>query len=84
MIKFFRKIRRRLIDEGSLKRYILYAIGEIILLVIGILIAMQLNNWNQNRIRNVEFEMLLDNVEEDLIHNYYYNLPGCSGENLYT
>lgn len=69
MIKFFRKIRRSLIDEGSLKRYIIYAIGEIILVVIGILIAVQLNNWNQERIRNAELEVLLDKVEEDLIHN---------------
>ena len=69
MIKVFRKIRRRLIDEGSLKRYILYAIGEIILVVIGILIAVQLNNWNQERIRNAEIEILLDKVEKDLIHN---------------
>ena len=69
MLKVFRKIRRRLIDEGSLKRYILYAIGEIILVVIGILIAVQLNNWNQERIRNTEIEILLDEVEEDLIHN---------------
>ena len=69
MIKFFRKIRRRLIDEGSLKRYIIYAIGEIILVVIGILIAVQLNNWNQERIKNVELEVLLDKVEEDLAHN---------------
>jgi hypothetical protein len=69
MIKFFRKIRRKLIDEGSLKSYIIYAIGEIILVVIGILIAVQLNNWNQERIRNAELEVLLDKVEEDLIHN---------------
>ena len=69
MIKFFRKIRRKILDEGSLKRYIIYAIGEIILVVIGILIAVQLNNWNQERIRNAELEVLLDKVEEDLIQN---------------
>lgn len=56
-------------DEGNLKRYLIYAIGEIILVVIGILIAVQLNNWNQDRIRDAEFEVLLDKVEEDLIHN---------------
>ena len=69
MIKFFRRIRQKFIDEGSLKRYIFYSIGEIILVVIGILIAVQLNNWNQERIRNAELEVLLDKVEEDLIHN---------------
>lgn len=69
MIKVLRKIKRKLIDEGSLKKYIPYAIGEIILVVIGILIAVQLNNWNQERIRNAELEVLLDKVEEDLTHN---------------
>ncbi|MCB0739163.1 MAG: hypothetical protein KDC92_16755 [Bacteroidetes bacterium] len=69
MIKFFRRIRQRLLDEGSLKRYIIYAIGEIILVVIGILIAVKLNNWNQERIRKDEIENLLDKVEEDLARN---------------
>lgn len=69
MIKFFRRIRQRLLDEGSLKRYIIYAIGEIILVVIGILIAVKLNNWNQERIRKDEIEDLLDKVEEDLARN---------------
>ena len=69
MIKFFRQIWRRLMDKGRLKKSINYAIGEIILVVIGILLAVQLNNWNQERIRNAEIEALLDKVEEDLIHN---------------
>lgn len=43
------KIRKSLIDSGSVRRYILYALGEIILVVIGILIALQINNWNENR-----------------------------------
>ena len=47
MIKFFRKIRQKLIGEGNLKRYLIYAIGEILLVVIGILIALQINNWNE-------------------------------------
>jgi hypothetical protein len=44
MIKFFQKIRRRLIDEGNLQKYLLYAFGEILLVVTGILIALQINN----------------------------------------
>ena len=44
MIKFFRKIRQKLINEGNLKRYLLYAFGEILLVVIGILIALQIND----------------------------------------
>ena len=46
MIKFFRKIRRKLISESKTGTYLKYAIGEIILVVIGILIALQINNWN--------------------------------------
>ena len=47
MLKFFRGIRRKLIDEENLKKYLIYGIGEILLVVIGILIALQINNWNQ-------------------------------------
>ncbi|ASV31975.1 DUF6090 family protein [Maribacter cobaltidurans] len=49
MIKFFRKIRRRLLADNRIGKYLLYAIGEIALVVIGILIAMQLNNWNEHQ-----------------------------------
>jgi mRNA-degrading endonuclease YafQ of YafQ-DinJ toxin-antitoxin module len=49
MIKFFRKIRQNLLSEGKTGKYFKYAIGEIILVVIGILIALQINNWNENR-----------------------------------
>ncbi|MBK7873993.1 MAG: hypothetical protein IPJ74_26755 [Saprospiraceae bacterium] len=49
MLRFFRNIRRRLLDSGSLRKYLVYAVGEIILVVIGILIALQINNWNEGR-----------------------------------
>ncbi|PTM11587.1 MAG: hypothetical protein DA407_01170 [Bacteroidetes bacterium] len=49
MIKFFRKIRQNLIMENKTSKYFKYAIGEIILVVIGILIALSINNWNENR-----------------------------------
>ena len=49
MIKFFRNIRRRLLRKNRFTRYLIYAIGEIILVVIGILIALQINNWNEDR-----------------------------------
>lgn len=59
MLKFFRRIRQRLIREGSLKRYLLYAIGEILLVVIGILLALQINNLNeQSKTRNREQKYL--------------------------
>jgi len=49
MLKFFRKIRQQLVDTGQTKRYLLYAFGEILLVVIGILIALQINNWSEDR-----------------------------------
>ena len=49
MIKFFRNIRQNLIIEGKTYKYLKYAIGEIVLVVIGILIALQINNWNEDR-----------------------------------
>ncbi|WP_296700918.1 hypothetical protein [Algoriphagus sp.] len=51
MIKFFRKIRQNLIQENRLSKYLIYALGEIVLVVIGILIALALNNANLNRIQ---------------------------------
>jgi hypothetical protein len=59
MIKFFRKIRQKLLMENKTGKYFKYAIGEIFLVVIGILIALQINNWNSDRINsNVEIEYL--------------------------
>lgn len=52
MIKFFRNIRQKLLAEGKTSRYLKYAIGEIALVIIGILVALQVSNWNAGRIRN--------------------------------
>ena len=61
MIKFFRKIRQNLLMENKTGTYFKYAIGEIILVVIGILIALQINNWNENRkLQNEELNLLLE------------------------
>lgn len=53
MIKFFRSFRKRLLTENKFNKYLLYAVGEIILVVIGILIALQINNLNEQRKQNV-------------------------------
>ncbi|MCK0180647.1 DUF6090 family protein [Flavobacteriaceae bacterium S0862] len=59
MIKFFRKIRYDLMEKNKTGKYLKYAIGEIVLLIIGILIALQINNWNENRKeRQVELKIL--------------------------
>ena len=59
MIKFFRKIRHNLINEGKTTKYLKYAIGEIVLVVIGILIALQINNWNEQRKQKLNYLNIL-------------------------
>lgn len=71
MTQLFRNIRRRLLHENRFTRYLIYAIGEIFLIVIGILIALKLNNLNEAR-KNTELEQvylhgILDNLAEDII-----------------
>ena len=66
MIKFFRKIRYNLMETGKTGKYFKYAIGEIILVVIGILLALQINNGNSERIEKKTFESNLQFVIEDL------------------
>jgi Family of unknown function (DUF6090) len=69
MIKFFRTIRRNLIAEGKTSKYLKYAIGEIILVVVGILIALQINNWNEHqKILRAEEEILI-NLKSELSIN---------------
>ncbi|MBT8375687.1 MAG: hypothetical protein KJO22_02340, partial [Bacteroidia bacterium] len=65
MIKFFRKIRYNLMEQNKTGKYFKYAIGEIVLVVIGILIALQINNWNQKRLERIEEKLILTNLKED-------------------
>lgn len=67
MIKFFRKIRQRLLTENKFSKYLLYAIGEIILVVIGILIALAVNNWNQESQESRLGDDLLVRIHHDLV-----------------
>jgi len=62
MISILRKIRKRLLSNGSVASYLFYAIGEIALVVIGILIALQVNTWNSNRIQQAKFQGLLEQI----------------------
>lgn len=69
MINFFRKIRKQLADDNKPIKYMRYAIGEIVLVVIGILIALQVNNWNEQKKINESTFQILEEVEDELIHN---------------
>ncbi len=92
MIKVFRKIRQQLLSKNNVSkpaspagRYLLYAIGEIILVVIGILIALQINNANENRKKRISEQIILKGLKEDFLvnqesikialakHNYHLN-----------
>ncbi|WP_298762031.1 DUF6090 family protein [uncultured Psychroserpens sp.] len=72
MIKFFRKIRQNLLSEGKTGKYFKYAIGEIILVVIGILIALSINNWNEqnktDRIENAFLKRLIVDLKKDKVY----------------
>lgn len=82
MIKFFRNIRQKLLAEGKTTNYLKYAIGEIVLVVIGILIALQVNNWNESRkLQKLEvsyYENLYRDLQQDSLeyHNKQSNAQG--------
>ena len=69
MVKVFRSFRSRLLQDGSARKYFLYAIGEIFLVVVGILIALYINNWNNDReLKKQEkriYSNLLKKIQED-------------------
>ena len=70
MLRFFRQIRQRLLTDNKFSKYLLYAVGEILLVVIGILIALQVNNWNTARTEENELNAYLltisQNIQSDL------------------
>jgi len=66
MIKFFRHIRKSLLMENKISTYLKYAIGEIVLVVIGILIALQINNWNESKIEHLEERTYYKNIQRQI------------------
>jgi uncharacterized protein DUF6090 len=69
MIKFFRKIRQQLLTENNFSKYLIYAVGEIILVVIGILIALSINNWNEKIKFKNKTQVMLSNLVQELDQN---------------
>jgi hypothetical protein len=87
MIPFFRKIRKKMADDNRPLKYMRYAIGEIVLVVIGILIALQINNWNEERKKREKFDLVLVEVKKELVLNienarlvldYYHRIDSLS------
>jgi hypothetical protein len=66
MIKFFRKIRQNMLTENKFSKYLIYAIGEIILVVIGILIALAINNWNTEKENQIKEKEALSEIFQGL------------------
>src|SRR5210317_394568 len=69
MINFFRRIRQSVLDENKFSKYLLYALGEILLVVIGILIALSINNWNEGRIAKIQEKSVLSNLNREFLQN---------------
>jgi hypothetical protein len=88
MIKFFRKIRQNLLMENKTGKYFKYAVGEIVLVVIGILIALQINNWNELRKnKNLEIDYLKGiktNIADDILELEKHFLSDTIVLNSYT
>ena len=73
MLRFFRKIRQNLLEDGKTSAYLKYAVGEVLLVVIGILVALQVNNWNEFRKdRNTE-KQIVKTIYEELEQNSEYS-----------
>jgi Family of unknown function (DUF6090) len=70
MIKFFRKIRQKLLSENKFSKYLVYAIGEVFLVMIGILLAFQVNQWNEKRKEQLLELDLLSEVRESLKEDF--------------
>ncbi|RIV68393.1 DUF6090 family protein [Flagellimonas aequoris] len=66
MIRFFRTIRQRLLAQNRFTKYLVYATGEIVLVVIGILIALQINNWNEERKRKENYQATIEQIYNGL------------------
>jgi hypothetical protein len=69
MIGLFRRMRKKLADDNQFVKYSRYAIGEILLVVVGILIALQVNNWNENRLLRVKEKAILKELRTEMLSN---------------
>jgi len=84
MVKLFRTIRQKLLQSGKLKSYAAYALGEIFLVMIGILLALQINNWNENRKNSATELLILKNILSDLKFNEERLIQDTGYNTLFT
>ena len=81
MIKFFRKIRKQLADDNKPLKYMRYAVGEIVLVVVGILIDLQINNWNEWQRQREKETIILNDLKENLEPNIQLLENAIKGNN---
>ena len=72
MIHFFKTIRRSLLDDNKTARYLKYALGEVILIMVGIFMALQLQNWNENRKQEIQFKTTLEQLYNTISDDSWY------------
>jgi hypothetical protein len=80
MINFFRKIRKKLADDNKPLKYVRYVIGEIVLVVFGILIALQINNWNESKKLDLKKQDLIYRLTEQVSKNIANSLYQIESE----
>lgn len=69
MLKLFRKIRQKMLTENKFNKYLLYSLGEIVLVIIGILIAVSINGWNESRKLKIEQQSILNDLRQEMNGN---------------
>ena len=84
MIKFFRHLRKTFLAEGKTGKYVKYAVGEIVLVVIGILIALQINNWNERRKESIFQRKVLKEISISIHQNIEYLDKGITANSNAT
>ena len=72
MVTLLRHFRRSLLNSGATRKYILYALGEFVLIVAGILVAMEINNWNNNRLERIQEENVVRAIYDEAGENLAY------------
>lgn len=83
MINFFRKIRRQLANENKFQRYMRYAIGEVLLIMLGIFMALQLQNWNEKRKQETQFKTTLEQLYNTITDDsWYFGFAAREAQNL--
>lgn len=79
MINLLRHIRKSLLEQNNMGKYFKYALGEILLVVIGILIALQINNWNETRKLRIQEKEILSSLVEELKNNNRFLKASIAG-----